>query len=72
MNILSTITRDSYFPSIYDAQLFNETTEYYGEFNADTVVENGTVTPSTGKKAGEDVKSFGTLSQSFYQAQNHR
>ena len=61
MNILSTISNDSYFPSIYDAELFNATTEYYGEFNADTVVTDGTVTPSVGKKADETVKAFGSL-----------
>ena len=61
MNILSTVSYDSYFPSIYDAELFNATTEYYGEFNADTAVTDGTVTPSTGKKAGEDVKAFGSM-----------
>ena len=61
MNILSTISYDSYFPSIYDAELFNATTEYYGEFNADTEVTDGTVTPSVGKKAGEDIKAFGSL-----------
>lgn len=61
MNILSTISYDSYFPSIYDTKLFNATTEYYGEFNAGTAVTNGTITPSTGKKAGKSVKAFGSL-----------
>ena len=61
MNILSSISYDSYFPSIYDAELFNATTEYYGEFNADTAVTNGTITPSTGNKADETVKAFGSL-----------
>ena len=61
MNILSSVSYNTYFPTIYDAQLFNDTTEYYGEFNADTLVTDGTVTPSVGKKAGEDVKAFGSL-----------
>ena len=61
MNILSAVSYNNYFPSIYDAKLFNETTESYGEFNADTVITDGTITPSTGKKADENVKSFGSL-----------
>ena len=61
MNILSAVSYDNWFPMIYDAELFNATAAYYGEFNADTVVENGTITPSTGKKADETVKAFGSL-----------
>ena len=61
MNILSAASYDSYFPSIYNAELFNSTTEYYGEFNADTEVTDGTITPSVGTKAGGDVKAFGSL-----------
>lgn len=43
---------------------------YYGEFNADTKVVDGTITPSTGAKAGADIKSFGSLQfvkQSLYE-----
>ena len=61
MNILSTVAYESYFPSIYSAQELNDTTEYYGEFSADTVIADGTVTPTTGEKAGEGIKSFGAL-----------
>lgn len=61
LNILSTVSYNTYFPSIYDSEQFNATTEYYGEFNADTLVEDGTVTPSVGKKADETVKAFGSL-----------
>lgn len=60
-NILSSVAHDSYFPELYDEGLFNETTEYYAEFNADTVVTNGTITPSVGAKAGDGVKGFGSL-----------
>ena len=61
MNILSTVAYDCYFPSIYSAERFNQTTEYYGEFNTDTVVNGVSVTPSTGAKAGDGVKAFGSL-----------
>lgn len=61
VNILSTVSYKSYFPAIYGAKQLNDTTEYYGEFNADTKVVNGTVAPSTGAKAGEDIKAFGSL-----------
>ena len=61
VNILSTVSYKSFFPSIYSAQLLNATTEYYGEFNADTKVIDGTVTPSTGAKAGAELKAFGSL-----------
>ena len=60
MNILSTVSGKTYYPDIYSTQKLNETTEYYGVFNADTVPENGTVVPSKGA-AGEDVKTFGEL-----------
>lgn len=60
-NILSSVAHDNYFPDLYDEELFNETTEYYAEFNADTVVTNGTITPSVGAKAGDGVKGFGSL-----------
>lgn len=58
VNIFSTVSYKSYFPSVYNAQQLNATTEYYGEFNADTQVAHGTVTPSTGSKAGADIKSL--------------
>ena len=61
VNILSTVSYPSFFPTIYGAEELNSTTEYYGEFNADTKVINGTITPSTGSKAGDDVKAFGSL-----------
>ena len=61
MNILSSVSYDCYFPSIWSEDKVNQTTEYYGEFGADTVVNGGTVTPSTGTKAGDGVKSFGSL-----------
>ena len=61
MNILSTVSYESYFPSLYSPEQFDQTTEFYGEFNADTVVKDGTITPSTGSKTGEDIKSFGSL-----------
>lgn len=61
MNILSTVSYESYLPSLYSAEEFNNTTEYYGEFGADTVVSGGTVTPAAGAKAGDGVKSFGSL-----------
>ncbi len=70
VNILSTVSYKSYFPSIYDSKQLNDTTEYYGEFNAGTKVTGGTVTPSTGAKAGEDIKAFGSLQfakQSLYE-----
>ena len=59
MNLLSTVSYESYFPSIWSAEKIAQTTEYYGEFGPDTLAE-GTVTPSTGK-AGEGVKPFGSL-----------
>ena len=61
MNILSAVSDDNYFPMIYDAERFNATTAYYGEFNAETVVADGTVTPSVGSKSGGDVSAFGSL-----------
>ncbi|MBO4583548.1 MAG: S8 family serine peptidase [Clostridia bacterium] len=60
-NILSSVAADVYFPDLYDEELFNDTTEYYGVFNADTVVKDGTITPSVGSKAGDGVKAFGDL-----------
>ncbi len=59
VNILSTVSHKSFFPSIYSAQLLNATTEYYGEFNADTKVIDGTVTPSTGVRA-ESMRTGGS------------
>lgn len=61
MNILSAVSYDNWFPMICDAEQFNATTDYYGEFNADTAVTNGTITPSVGSKADGDVKAFGSL-----------
>lgn len=61
MNIFSTVSYQSYFPSVYSAQQLSATTEYYGEFNADTQVIDGTITPSTGSKAGTELKPFGAL-----------
>ena len=61
LNILSTVAYKNYYPELYSADIFNATTEYYGEFNADTKVENGRITPSTGSKADESVKSFGEI-----------
>ena len=61
VNMLSSVSYKSYFPSIYDAETLNATTEYYGEFNENTRVENGTVTPSVGSKADGSVKPFGSL-----------
>ena len=59
VNILSTVSYKSFFPSIYSAQLLNATTDYYGEFNADTKVIDGTVTPSTGVRA-ESMRTGGS------------
>ena len=61
MNVLSAVSYESYFPSLYSAEQFAQTTAYYGEFGADTVVSGGTVTPTAGSKAGTGVKSFGSL-----------
>ena len=61
VNILSTVGYKTYFPTIYRAEKLNATTEYYGEFNADTKVENGKITPSKGSKADADVKQFGEI-----------
>ncbi|MBQ1474064.1 MAG: S8 family serine peptidase [Ruminococcus sp.] len=61
MNILSTVSGDNWYPMLYDEERFNATAAYYGEFNADTAVTEGTITPSVGSKAGEDVKPFGSL-----------
>ena len=58
-NILSTVGYDSYLPSIYTAEELTRTTEYYGEFSEDTVIEDGAVTPERGDRAGEIVKAFG-------------
>ena len=60
-NILSTVAYKTYYPALYGAEQLNELTEYYGEFNADTEVVDGKITPSTGSKAGADVKSFGEI-----------
>ena len=59
--VLSSVAKDIYEPAFYDARTLNATTEYYGEFNSDTEIVDGTVTPSTGSKAGENIKSFGSL-----------
>ena len=59
--VLSSVSGDVYCPQLYDAETLNATTEYYGVFNADTQVIDGTITPSTGNSAGEDIKSFGSL-----------
>ena len=61
LNILSTVAYESYFPFIYTVEELSLTTGYYGEFGADTVVNGGTVTPTTGAKADDGVKSFGSL-----------
>ena len=61
VSVLSAVSEDVYSPNLYDADTLNATTEYYGEFGADTQVIDGTVTPSTGEKAGDDIKSFGSL-----------
>ena len=61
MNILSSVAYECYFPALYSAEQLAQTTEYYGEFSADTVISDGTVTPTTGAKAGESIKSFGSL-----------
>ena len=61
MNILSAVSYECYFPSLYTAEELALTTEYYGEFGADTVVDGLSVTPSTGAKAGDSVKPFGSL-----------
>ena len=58
-NILSTVGYDSYLPSIYTAEELTRTTEYYGEFSENTVIEDGAVTPEKGERAGETVKQFG-------------
>ena len=71
VNILSSVSYKTYFPSIYNAEQLNATTEYYGEFNASTKVVDGTITPSTGAKAGADIKPFGSLQfvkQSAYES----
>lgn len=61
MNILSSVSYESYLPQLCSSEQLDQTTDYYGVFGADTVVNNGTVTPSTGTKAGAGVKSFGSL-----------
>ncbi len=61
MNIFSTVAYKNYFPDTYSADKLNATTDYYGVFNAETQVKDGKITPSTGSKAGEGVKSFGEI-----------
>lgn len=38
VDILSTVSYESYFPSLYAGEQLDATTEYYGEFGADTEV----------------------------------
>ena len=61
VSVLSSVASDVYAPGLYDAEKLNATTEYYGEFGADVKVIDGSVTPSTGARAGDEIKSFGSL-----------
>ncbi len=66
-NILSSVSYYNYMPWRYSAEKVKETTEYYGEFDENSVLaedENGVaVTPSAGSDAAgtdiEGVKQFG-------------
>ena len=63
-NIISSVSYNNYMPFIYDRESLSENTSYYGEFNADTVITDGKVTPSVGTDVnGESnegyVKGFG-------------
>ena len=72
-NILSTVSYPCYFPEIYSAEKRNETTAYYGLFDGNSVIENGSVTPSVGD-CGEGVKPFGAsvfhIQKADYVAEN--
>lgn len=61
VSVLSSVASDVYVPGLYDAEKLNATTEYYGEFGADVKEVDGSVTPSTGTRAGDEIKSFGSL-----------
>ena len=58
VNILSTVGYADYFPNIESREKRSATTEYYGQFDRDTVIEDGRVTPSKAD-CDDTVKSFG-------------
>ncbi|MBQ1406664.1 MAG: S8 family serine peptidase, partial [Eubacterium sp.] len=47
-NIISSVSYNNYMPNVYDKDRLAETTLYYGEFNENTTVTDGKVTPSVG------------------------
>ncbi|MCR5201810.1 MAG: S8 family serine peptidase, partial [Lachnospiraceae bacterium] len=60
VSVLSSVSYENYFPSIYDIDKRNSTTNYYGQFDADMTVTGNSVAPSTGD-CGESVKGFSNL-----------
>ena len=58
MNVLSSVAYKSYFPAIESPEKRSRTTAYYGRFDADTVIENDSATPSLTGCDGT-VKPFG-------------
>ena len=58
-NILSTYSKDTYLPSIYDPERMKKTTDYYGEFSAEQSVSGGTVKPVTGDDGEADYTEVG-------------
>ena len=57
-NILSTVSYPCYFPNIWTPEKRSETTAYYGLFDENTVITNGSATPSIADCDGT-VKGFG-------------
>ena len=66
VNVLSSVAYKSYFPSIYDREKRSLTTAYYGLFDADTAIENGSAAPVAADCDGT-VKPFGA---SVFRAQS--
>ena len=61
-NILSSVSYPNYTPWLYSADKVKQLSEYYGEFNKDSIKENG-ITPVTGTDASgksiDGMKEFG-------------
>ena len=58
VNILSTVSYPCYFPNLWTPEKRSATTAYYGVFDGNTGIENGTVIPSAAD-CDETVKTFG-------------
>ena len=60
VDILSSVGYECYFPNLYTPEKRSMTTDYYGVFDKDTVIDGKTVTPSLGD-SNDDIKKFGSM-----------